>query len=378
MYLPGMAGGDGRIHHSVLNRSKNKQLDTKRAASSCRVDDQSCKNAIVPRKNVSFDLPSIGAKSTLATDTITEQPDTKYISYYGNPLGPKMWFKRPKNNRKNNAAAIKLQAAARGMCARTNFYIRKLQHRLDQIQQAKRDEIRAIEADKKSQMLKLRRKLARRETKTLQQHLASTETASQGAHIIQGLRHQNKKLREKNKRIADSIAELRKHNGRLEKATETTGEGQSLLSHHYDKIKQTHFALQKVLPQYESRLRELEEMMDVRRQYCWTEHKTKVLYVKTVAALAEAIQSRTCNSDDDTTLVDTVMALCMEVQSEVTPENTTAVSTTDATESGAEVESEEEINDDDEDVYSDSYDEDEDSDSNDYDEYSVAVFERDE
>lgn len=379
MYLPGMSSNDyDRIlPHSIL------KVTTEAASSAFehparhtgKHGPEMVKRAPqLPNKKVAFDLPNDPVEVQPFTDETTDgivsgKADTsRYISYYGNPMKPKMWFKRPKHNRRNTAAAIVLQRAARGMCARTKFYLLRLESTLARIQREQANELRAIEQKKKDKMLQMRRKATKKEAKRIQQHMESAETANQGANIIHYLRNQNKKLRTRNTKIAESIVELTRHNKRLEQATTTTGASESLLTDHYDKIKKTNTALQLVVPQYEKRLGELQEAMDTRRQFCLTEHKMKVLYVNVIGSLADAVQGRSKDKD----LVDEVVTNCLATQGKY-PVGSLGEDSSSSSEGGdadcSDGFNESSFDGDGDGSYSD-------SDSNDYDEYNIAVFER--
>lgn len=332
MYLPGMAGPT-RINYTV-RRTKDRAEDN---------DDACC-----PMKPVLTDCANIKESSTKEEPTTPAKESRAIVTYQARPGGPWRCFKVHKHNRKNNTAATVLQRVIRGHCARTKAHILKLQRQLSRINRQTRSELREIEESKQQAMLKMRQKMIKRETQTLKDHMACAETATQGAELIYHLRNENKKLRAKNDKIARAIAELNVQNDRLDKAATMTESNESLLSKHYEQIKATNKALMTVTPKYEQRLKEMKQAMDVRRQYCYTEHKMKLLYVRLVGSLVDMLEDKGADKD----LVDSVVAMCVELKDTLPDEF-------------KDIEEEEAI---------DEIDCEEESDSNDYDEYDIAVF----
>jgi hypothetical protein len=62
-------------------------------------------------------------------------------------------------------------------------------------------------------------------------------------------------------------------------------------------------------------LKEMQEALEIRQQYCMSEHKMKVMYVKLVGTLTEMVE----NHSSDMALIDEITAYCLEL-----PEGTTA------------------------------------------------------
>lgn len=348
MYLPGM----GRItERSFLNPRKiaceppldlkNISLNMKKSASpdvEKPISNTEQESKTLPKRNgvVQIQLPAME------------------IKYQVWPGGPTRTFLKPVDTVESNAAAIQIQRTVRGRCKRINYRIMVLEHKLAIIEASKAAEIKAIQVAAAEKKLAVRRKATKKQAQTIKTLLSGAEITNEGSKLIQYLRAENKKLRKKNDKIATSIMELRAHNAHLDEDTATTGDHQSVLGGHYATIKETHEVLQSVVPKYEEKIQEMNEALDIRRQYCLSEHKMKVMYVKLIGTLAEMVE----NYSQDKKLIEEVVAFCMDMESEenaTMPENCNEVM----------------------DCNNDDYDEvtvneGDGSDSNNYDEYAVA------
>lgn len=352
MYLPGM----GRIHHKPTTmKASMSPVDLKKEISS--VLKKSTLDKVEKPANIKADESTTLTKQKKSSVQI-QLPE---ITYQVWPGGPRKTFLPPVETAQTNAAATHIQRAVRGRCARTNYRIMVLEHKLITMEERKAAEIIAIQNATAEKKMALRRKATMKQAKTVRKQLACSETANEGAKLIYYLRSENKKLRQKNDKIASSIRELNAHNARLTEATTMTGDNQSLLGSHYEKIKETHDALQNVVPKYEAKIREMKEALETRRQYCLSEHKMKVMYVKLVGTLAEMVE----HHSKDKELIDEVFSFCLDIEGEE-----------DATESSRDMleDCKEVVRDDDDyDEISVGDDDDkDDSDSNNYDEYAVA------
>jgi hypothetical protein len=155
--------------------------------------------------------------------------------------------------------------------------------------------------------------------------LDTKKTAEQGSELINYLRKENKKLRQKNEKIAASIQALRLHNEQLESLTTATGENQNLLGSHYDKIRETNTLLLSVVPQYEGKIAELQEALEVRQQYCDVENHMKVMYMKTIGTITEMMEQ----DSNDPALIQEIMQYCADLPNEIIPPSITPLHSTD-------------------------------------------------
>jgi hypothetical protein len=303
-FLPGM----GRISSPAVYRTrKSSYTDLKKLSAPPVVDSittpvkSSMKKETddVHKKSVAFQLP-----------TRFESPT---ITYQVWPGGPYKKFVRPEDNKTTNHAATHIQRIVRGRCARTNYRIMFLEHKLANAEKNKEQELEAIRRSFEEKKLTVRRKATKKEAKTIKKALAVGEVASESTKIIQYLRAENKKLRAKNDKIAAAIHELRVQNARLESATEFTDENQHILGAHYAKIKETNDALNAVIPKYEANIAKFKEELETRNQYCQSEHSMKLMYVKLVGTLAEMVE----NHSKDQELIEEVVAMCFDLEGDM-------------------------------------------------------------
>lgn len=345
MYLPGI-NGDGRIPtQSVLKPVKKpwkvhdlkKDVVHKPAVVKPQIAKPSVENVAEPKVQVQ------------KTRTVKKKEEPTEIFYRVWPSGAFKSFIRPKHNAKTTTAATAIQSAARGLIARTNFRITLLEHKLASAEKRTLQAVEAIQEETQKKKLKIRRKTTKMEAKTIKKQMACNQTAVEGAKLIHYLREENKKLRAKNDKIARAILELKQQNDRLEHAQQATGENKTLLSEHYEKIKETNAALLAVEPKYAAKVQELKEASELRRQYCLTEHKMKINYVKLVGTITEMVEDH-CQDKD---LIKEIVGYALEIESEQPVES-----------------SEHPLEDDEEEDEDDEYNE-EDSDSNDYDEFTL-------
>ena len=389
MYLPGM----GRIATTPIlaapQRKKNDDYHT-----DLKKDNATIEKSIIPVEtkavslvdcevNPAADEPD--AIPIMVTETVVEPP--KVIHYRVWPGGPMKTFSSPIANDTTIAAATLLQKMVRGKCARTNYYVRQLEMKLQALNEQRLREVQAVQADQEHQKVLVRRKVTQKQASLLKNLLDTKKTASQGSELINYLRQENKKLRQKNEKIAASIHALKVHNEQLESLTNETGENHNLLGTHYDKIQETNTLLLSVVPQYESKIEELQGALEVRQQYCDVENKMKVLYMKLIGTVTEMMEQ---DYSHDPELIQEIMQYCADLPSEMIPPP--SLSTTpvhhDVSEHGHRDEANDQMNGDpteyDEVSVTDDHhmddlqhdnninDDDDDSDSNNYDDYTIA------
>lgn len=358
MYLPGM----GRIATTPTSSGRKSVRD---AVEMKRFPSPSFVRKAVVEKKPKFENNESNVEKVVVKEPSaeTKREEKSNVMFYRTwPGGPIKSFVPSPNTPKTNKAATKIQKLVRGKCARTLFRIKFLEHRLAQVDAQREAELQAVLENKESQLISLRRKATQKQASMLKKQLVTAETANEGAKLIHYLRLENKKLRKKNDKIAASILALKQHNERLEKATHETDDNQSLLGTHYEKIKETNAVLLTVVPQYEAKLKEMQEALEIRQQYCMSEHKMKVMYVKLVGTLTEMVE----NHSSDMALIDEITAYCLELPEDAATggEGAGVPDHIEANEMGGNGE--------------DEYDEisvadNDDSDSNNYDDYTVAT-----
>jgi hypothetical protein len=172
--------------------------------------------------------------------------------------------------------------------------------------------------------------------------------------------------------------------------TNETGENHNLLGTHFDKIQETNTLLLSVVPQYESKIAELQEALDVRQQYCDVETKMKVMYMKLIGTVTEMMEQ----DSNDPELIQEIMQFCADVPSDIIPSSNIPIDATslplnENNPNDNEVYNREDHENDDVNGDPTEYDEvsvlenmedhdhhdDDDSDSNNYDDYTIAGME---
>jgi hypothetical protein len=248
-----------------------------------------------------------------------ERTPQKAIYYRTWPGGPMKSFLASIRTEETENAASMIQKVVRGKCARTKFYIFKMERHVEQVSTRRLAELEAIQNEVDEQKVSVRRKLTQKQATILKKQLDTQKVATEGSKLIHYLRSENKKLRQKNDKIAASIHALRIQNETLENLTSETGENHNLLGTHYDKIQETNTLLVSIVPQYESKVNELQEALDVRKQYCDAEQCMKIMYMKLIGTITEMMEQH-CN---DQSLIDEITQYCTDLTNEVQQHNTT-------------------------------------------------------
>ena len=395
MYLPGMGRIAPKPIIAVQRKKVNDDGDLKKVISTPSIEKSTTDAAKQPEMSHKCERiidPAVECEVQPIVNAESPGESPKVIHYRVWPGGPIKTFRVPMVNATTNKAATALQKMVRGKCARTNYYIRKLELRVAAMNEQRIKDVAAIQADMEKQKILVRRKVTQKQASLLKVQLDTKKTATQGSELINYLRKENKKLRQKNEKIAASIQALRLHNEQLESLTSATGENQNLLGTHYDKIQETNTLLLSVVPQYESKLSELREALEVRQQYCDVENHMKVLYMKSIGTITEMMEQ----DSNDPELIQEIMQFCADLPSEILPPSTPLDTTVSADEHQedhlpAETDNQENMSadpteydevsvldntndadDDDDDHVDDDVDDDDDTDSNNYDDYTIA------
>jgi myosin heavy subunit len=218
-------------------------------------------------------------------------------------------------NRKNEKAAIVIQKMMRGWWQRLRFKIVLLQHKLNTRKERTDACLDRVKDRFAKQKEIVRTKLENAHRRELEKVTKEEVTASEGQQLIAFLRKENKKLREKNTKIHAAICALKVSNERLSEANNKSDKTYSTLADHAKEIKDTHKKLTKVVPKYKESVDILKEAVELRRQYCLSEHKIKLLYTKCMGTVVEIVESA-CN---DKALANEVVGLCLKLEDEDHP-----------------------------------------------------------
>jgi hypothetical protein len=222
----------------------------------------------------------------------------------------------PAKSKKNNKAAIEIQRIARGGFQRLKFRIALLQHKLDTKDELTKASIRRIEEHTQQRKNKFRRQLEQQAKKELKRSTQDSTLAKESLEIKEYLRKENMKLRQKNEKIFNAFQALRHDIARLENANVSSGECFFTLNDHTKEIEETNAKLNTIVPMYKASVDKMEEAIELRRQFCLSEHAIKLTYVKAMGKVVEMMEDN-CRDPD---LVDEIVEYCLNVEGE---ENTT-------------------------------------------------------
>jgi hypothetical protein len=221
-------------------------------------------------------------------------------------------FTRPESNEKNNNAAIEIQRIVRGGCQRLHFRIAELQHKLDTA-----DEITSVYLDRVKEITQQRkatfqRKLEQSSKKELKKCTQTSSLAEKSKEIIAYLRRENQKLRLKNEKIFKAMKALNIETERLSNANTASDTHFSSLVDHTKQIEETHAKLNTVVPMYEASYAKTRDAVEMRQQFCLSEHTIKLTYVKAIESAMTMME----DGSKDTALVDEIVGYCLDMEGE--------------------------------------------------------------
>jgi hypothetical protein len=218
----------------------------------------------------------------------------------------------PASDKEAEYAAIDIQKIARGRLQRLKFRIAVLQHKLDTNDETTAASLQRIKDRTQQRKDKFRRQIEKQEKAVLKRSVQELTLAKETHKISEFLRKENHKLRLKNEKIYKAIAALKQDNARLENANTSTDEHFSTLSDHAKHIDETNAKLQTAVPMYKASVENMGEAVDMRRQFCLSERKIKLTYIKAIGKAVEMMEDR-CK---DTDLVDDIFEYCISDEGE--------------------------------------------------------------
>lgn len=118
-----------------------------------------------------------------------------------------------------------------------------------------------------------------------------------GQKLIKQLRKDNAKLRQSNEQLAKDMRELAEENANLEASIEVAESSKKVVEGHYQNIVAANEKLNRVVPQYEEKVEELQQALDERIQYEQSERKVKILYAQLLSTLSEMMENH-CKDQD--------------------------------------------------------------------------------
>jgi hypothetical protein len=219
------------------------------------------------------------------------------------------------NNKKNNKAAIQIQRIARGGWQRIMFRIALLQHKLDTSDERTNVQLQRIKEHTQKRKDKYRKKLeleaAAEDKKSAQQSTLAKESKD----IVAYLRKENQKFRVKNEALHHKIQALKGDSGRLDNVNVTTDEHVASLGDQAKQIEETNAKFKTIVPLYADSVAKTREAVEMRQQFCESEHTIRLLYVRAIGT-AMTMMEEGCN---DTDLVDELFEYSLELEGEENP-----------------------------------------------------------
>jgi hypothetical protein len=217
----------------------------------------------------------------------------------------------PKSSR-NQKAAVHIQRYIRGWWARLQYKIAVLQFKLQNKDLLTWRALAKIKDKTQTRKEKMVRKLHDKHVQRLQKKTKEQRTTEQAQTIIQALRAENKKLREKNARIIDACRNVKDQNDRLSTTTTAATDHISILTQHAEHIQQTNTKLLVVEPQYRKSVEVVAEAVEIRRQYCLCERQMKLSYVKCIGTMVDWIEDKLKDKEED--LLDEIIGYVLDTE----------------------------------------------------------------
>ena len=218
-------------------------------------------------------------------------------------------FTRPDNNAQTNAAAIQIQRIARGGWQRLKYRIAVLQRKLDS-----HDTDVSTELDRIKQRLEKRK--ARYHNRMQVKFQAESDKyelqkreAAEANQIISYLRKEQRKLQREGDMLRRDMVIAKAQHDHLLEANKQAKKSFLELRLHTNHLVEVYDQLRRVIPQYQSSIKHLENSKNNRHHSCEAEHNIKIKYFSCVGSMVEKIEER-C---EDATLVNEVVKYCLDL-----------------------------------------------------------------
>jgi hypothetical protein len=182
--------------------------------------------------------------------------------------------------------ATKIQALARGRQGRMKSRYSRLLKQLDEAERKKEQEIRGIreELERKKRYI-----YERAHARSMRNH-DKADKVDESKAIVQSLRDDNRKMRTQTSKLKNKCKDLQTENCQLEKNIVVTVDYFSKLNSHQKRALRKHEGLLKVDPMYKAAVDELEESLEIRKQYADAETRMKMSYRKFMLTAAEILE----------------------------------------------------------------------------------------
>lgn len=202
--------------------------------------------------------------------------------------------KKPANiaKTKKNDAIVMIQKMMRGWFQRLKFRILYLQNQLDTGKERTRKSMKIIKEDFSKEKIAFKKKMKKDAEKDTKKSKALAQANKECHMIIDHLRKENKKIREKTAKLREEMQYIKLHSGRVAGATDRADACVDVINDHALKFNKTQKNLQSVIPKYKEAVQTLTEAVEERQQLYMSEHTIKVNYLKTMKNILEEMTER--------------------------------------------------------------------------------------
>lgn len=122
-------------------------------------------------------------------------------------------------------------------------------------------------------------------------------TILEGQQIVEYLKKENKKLRDKNAKVYSACVNLKALNDRLEGVSTKAEDYLGALESHLKQIEETHDKLCQVEQKYAFTIKQLVDSSEKHRQFCLGEHRIKMMYGKLIKSVEAMTKERSQDSE---------------------------------------------------------------------------------
>jgi hypothetical protein len=231
-------------------------------------------------------------------------------------LETKEVIKKESSKEERTEAVTKIQAVARGRQGRVKSRTLKryfsLRKQLDEAEGKKQQELRMIreELDKKKKDL-----YERAQARSNMRHHDKSDRVEDNQAIVQSLRDDNSKMRTQITKMNSECKDLRAENIQFENSLAVREDYLSKLNRHQEGALEEHESLLKVDSMFKAKVDELEECIEIRKQYAGAETNMKMAYRKCMLKTADMFES----ADDEflKDLISSAVIACFDAEEKI-------------------------------------------------------------
>jgi IQ calmodulin-binding motif len=207
---------------------------------------------------------------------------------------------------KYNAATL-IQKIFRGFATRLRSKVYQLEYQLHQIQQCHARELLDIQQKKEGEITSINEVIGQEHLKYMEEKQKLQNTIDDANRIIQYLRKENKKVRDKNETLRVAIDQLIEENDMLERQADEYKEFAANLDQ-MKTLNDENAALISIVEQFEQRKQQFDDAIEKRDEFIMLENKMGRLYLHQIQQMVALIEE-TCI---DPYLVAYIEELCIK------------------------------------------------------------------